>query len=144
MSSLVELAYNVVDDFPCVKEPKSKVKERSCVQIHAEPASKNEPTGNSTSSKYTPKKPCAVCKTEGHRMSECGRFKSTNIDGSGIGSRARILQIMFELSWKVAVQDSKGMWDQRLSTEASSSATFVDHSRAGSRINESSWRAEDD
>ncbi|XP_053691312.1 uncharacterized protein LOC128739837 [Sabethes cyaneus] len=83
MSSLVELAYNVADDLPSLKPQKTKHRERSFVQTHAEPefTPRREPVTNTLSGRRAPKRPCAVCKAEGHRVSECGNFKTMNIDG---------------------------------------------------------------
>ncbi|XP_055542771.1 uncharacterized protein LOC129728359 [Wyeomyia smithii] len=83
MSNLVELAYNVADDIPCAKSQKSKYRERSFVHTHAEtgPSFKNELHSKQTLTGRLPKKPCAVCNAESHRVSECIKFKAMNIDG---------------------------------------------------------------
>ncbi|XP_062716387.1 uncharacterized protein LOC134291935 [Aedes albopictus] len=86
MSTLVELAYDVADDFPSFEKvpgQNQKNRERAFVQAHMEPilSSDSESTKSSPPSTRTPKKPCAVCKAEGHRVAECSQFKSMDIGG---------------------------------------------------------------
>ncbi|XP_062716224.1 uncharacterized protein LOC134291885 [Aedes albopictus] len=86
MSTLVELAYDVADDFPYIeKVPKQsqRNKERSFVQTHMESdtPSRSELASSSNSVTRIPKKPCVVCHTEGHRVAECSRFKAMDISG---------------------------------------------------------------
>ncbi|XP_062716216.1 uncharacterized protein LOC134291880 [Aedes albopictus] len=86
MSTLVELAYDVADDFPCGdKFPRhtQKIKERNFVQTHMESvmSSRSELANSRSPSLRTPKKPCVVCNMEGHRVAECSRFKSMDING---------------------------------------------------------------
>lgn len=80
MSSLVELAYEVADEFPTHrndKVQKPKAKERMFVQTHAE--------YNDSKSKLVPaekasRKPCPICKLDGHKTPDCIRFKGMSID----------------------------------------------------------------
>ncbi|XP_062710760.1 uncharacterized protein LOC134288863 [Aedes albopictus] len=76
MSTLVELAYEVMDDQPTGKTTKGaqKPKDRSFVYTHSEYSS-NEPTLVRPA-----KKVCAACKMEGHKIADCFNFKAMNID----------------------------------------------------------------
>ncbi|XP_062704660.1 uncharacterized protein LOC134286963 [Aedes albopictus] len=83
MSTLVELAYDVADDFPCIEKVPRQTqmsKERTFVQTHVE-SMRSELANSSNPGFRTPKKPCVVCHTEGHRVAECSRFKAMDICG---------------------------------------------------------------
>ncbi|XP_062713760.1 uncharacterized protein LOC134290608 [Aedes albopictus] len=76
MSTLVELAYDVADDFSVNEKQRQKPKERIFVQTHTEAVSPVNVAGSRNSWK-----PCAICKAEGHRVGECSLFKSMDVSG---------------------------------------------------------------
>ncbi|XP_065077675.1 uncharacterized protein LOC135700932 [Ochlerotatus camptorhynchus] len=85
MSSLVELAYDVMDDQPTVKITKGvyqKPKDRSFIHAHAENVSAGSTSSyNGSTTPTSPvKKVCAACKKEGHKVTDCYKFKAMNID----------------------------------------------------------------
>ncbi|XP_055643357.1 uncharacterized protein LOC129779730 [Toxorhynchites rutilus septentrionalis] len=83
MATLVELAYDVADDFPTMKQNKTqrqKTKERVLVQTHSETSYVKKESNSGASGLRNSKKPCVVCKVEGHRVVDCCRFKAMNID----------------------------------------------------------------
>ncbi|XP_065080573.1 uncharacterized protein LOC135703310 [Ochlerotatus camptorhynchus] len=85
MSSLMELAFEVMDDTPTGKSTKgvnSRPKDRGYVQAHSEYPSTGPTSSNNKSTTPTkqPIKICAYCKMDGHRVMDCFKFKSLNID----------------------------------------------------------------
>ncbi|XP_062702184.1 uncharacterized protein LOC134285456 [Aedes albopictus] len=81
MSTLVELAYDVADDFSINEKHKQKTKDRAFVQTHTETAVSSENVPVNAAGSRNPRKPCAICKAEGQRVAECSRFKSMDISG---------------------------------------------------------------
>ncbi|XP_062556824.1 uncharacterized protein LOC134221650 [Armigeres subalbatus] len=80
MTSLVELAYDIMDDKPSTKASKAepKPKDRSFIHAHAETTSAGLTSNKSTSASPV-KKVCAACKKEGHKVTECFTFNAMKV-----------------------------------------------------------------
>ncbi|XP_053686195.1 uncharacterized protein LOC128735731 [Sabethes cyaneus] len=83
-SSLVKLAFEVMDDTPIGKASKGtyqKPKDRGFVQAHSEqPTAGPSSANNNTVGHVKPNKTCIFCKMEGHRVADCFKFQALNVD----------------------------------------------------------------
>ncbi|XP_062542363.1 uncharacterized protein LOC134210331 [Armigeres subalbatus] len=79
MSTMVELAYEVADDFLPERVNKVRAKDRVFVQAHSEspsPSSRQTPVNQASIARKT----CVACNEEGHRIVDCSKFKQMGID----------------------------------------------------------------
>ncbi|XP_058827890.1 uncharacterized protein LOC131687819 [Topomyia yanbarensis] len=82
MTALVELAYEVADDLPTGEGNNTRPKKQAFVQTHTDAVKSVYCTENdqNNTSERSPKKTCIVCKSDGHRVADCFRFKSLTLD----------------------------------------------------------------
>ncbi|XP_058448717.1 uncharacterized protein LOC131428686 [Malaya genurostris] len=80
MSTIVELAYEVVDDISTEKFSKAKQKDRAYLQTHTESRTlENSLKFEENTTERMHRKACPVCKFE-HRIVDCTEFKSMTIE----------------------------------------------------------------